>query len=221
MYLKLKLATRFMAICAGIRVRAGEIAPAAFFVVVLACIAFASSASASTAKMLSESRGAQLLGSQLRDSDTTFEQLCLADNVERSEKALVGFVVAVPDSTTRFRLLRAYPELTFRVFSENEGDIGKPLTEMIASELVHVWWCNSEQALQHAQDGKPILQLSRPIASSVAISRESLNDYFYSNSDVISLRPQELEQLAAVGTMRIGLPDDSPPLFPGITKVDQ
>lgn len=208
LYLKLKPATRCMPRCENVFACIGAIVPAAFVVVLFACMAFVSSASANSSKMAAAPQSSELF-----TPDLILEQLCLAPDVELSEEALIGFVVAVPDSTTRFRLLRAYPELTFRVFSADEGEIRMPLTEVIASGLVHVWWCNSEHALEHAQDGKPVLQLSRPIVSSVSISSETLNNYFYSNSELIPLRPQELEQLAAVGTLRVGLPEDSSPII--------
>lgn len=144
---------------------------------------------------------------------TVFEQLCLADDIDASESALGGYVIGVPDNTTRFRLLRAYPELTFRVFNAEQGLIGRPLADMVAADALFVWWCNSEQASQHASQGKRVLQLSRPIISSISLSNETLNDYFYSNAELISLRPEELERLAAVGTIHIGLPDDSSPII--------
>ncbi|EGN74662.1 diguanylate cyclase (GGDEF) domain-containing protein [Idiomarina sp. A28L] len=147
------------------------------------------------------------------DTYTVFEQLCLADHIEYSEDALMGYVIGVPDNTTRFRLLRAYPELTFRVFNAEQGLIGRPLADVIAADALYVWWCSAEQAAQHVSQGRRVLQLSRPIVSSISLSNEVLSDYFYSNAELISLRPEEIERLAAVGTIQIGLPDDSSPII--------
>ncbi|RUO37371.1 hypothetical protein CWE13_05275 [Aliidiomarina shirensis] len=204
MYLKLKFAT--IAIITGLSL----LSASAFATSVLS---FERIFLASSVSGLQQPNLSAITQSSPLLADTTVEQLCLADHLPASEEALSGFVIGVPDNTTRFRLLRAYPELTFRVFSTEQGLIGRSLADMIAAEAIFVWWCNGEQALQHAQQSKPVLQLSRPIVKSVDVSGETLDDYFYSNADLISLRPEELERLAAVGTIRIGLPDDSSPII--------
>ncbi|RUO19691.1 hypothetical protein CWE08_09705 [Aliidiomarina iranensis] len=153
--------------------------------------------------------------------ETQVEQLCLANSIvseqllagENPEQSLIGYVIGVPNNSVRFRLLRAYPELTFRVFNTEEGRSGRSLSEAIADGNLYVWWCNNAEALAHSELGSPVLTLSRPIVQSVNMSSETLNDYFSQTTNLISLRPEEVERVAAMGTMRIGLPADSSPII--------
>lgn len=146
--------------------------------------------------------------------DSELVQLCVHENTAAlSEHQLPGFVIGVTDNSLRFRLESVFPQLTFRLFSAEQGLIRIDLQDAIARGQLSVWWCNTEQAEAHAQNDAQVLTLSATMPASIFISEQSLDTYFHANAQRMSLRPQELLTIYALGTMRIGVPDDSAPIL--------
>ena len=159
---------------------------------------------------------APLLLSGISDTPQNAEivRLCVSEHIAGlQEPDLPGFVIGVGDTALRFRLEAVFPQLTFRLFAAEQGLIRIDLQDAIANGQLLVWWCNEEQAQAHQQTGAQVLTLSETIPSSAPLSEQSLDSYFYDNAQRISLRPSEVLTINALGTMRIGVPDDSAPIL--------